>query len=98
MSRVVLLVDILERKGLSNAMVGEAECLMVTLQSSSLFFRDKRGVKDLKLLEAFKLFALIEEAGLSLNMDLLASLITPRLANMLASMDFLWDLLSEDKT
>lgn len=91
-------MDILERNGLSDAMVGEAECLMVTLLSSSLVLRDKRGVRDLKLLDAFKLFALLVEAGLSLNMDLLASLITPKLANMLASIDFLLDLLSEHRT
>ena len=89
-------MESLERKGLSDAIVGEAECLMVTLGSSSLFFLDRSGVKDLKLLEAFKLFALLAEAGLSLNIDLFASLITPKLANMLASIDFLCDLLSEE--
>ena len=60
------MLTILERNGLSDTLVGEAERLMVTLESPSEPLRDKRGVRDLKigeLLLAFKLFALFEAFG-----------------------------------
>ena len=68
-SKVESLVESLDKKGLSETLVGDAECLIVTRESSLLFFLDKRGVKDLKLLETFRLFVLLGDEGVSLNID-----------------------------
>ena len=89
MSKLEFSLDILNRNGRPDALVGDAECLKITLLSSSTVFLESKGVRDLKLIEDLRLLALLVETGLSLQTDLSDSLITPKLANMLASRDFL---------
>ena len=64
MSKLGFSLVILDRNGRPDTQVGDKERLIIILLSSSTVFLESKGVRDLKLIEDFRLLALLDEIGL----------------------------------